>query len=599
MSKETEPRTAVVTEAPGNELSKNWFRSAEPVLSPGEHARWIVFADDAGLGDQVAFQLTGAQKSVVKVTAGNRYRRIARDTYMIRPEVQDDYRRIMRIVLRKYGAPSRVVHLWSMQKPAGTRVDQEFERRIFSIRCFLQELQRQNVMDVDVAVISNFLQIEVESATTEFRDSAVRFSRAMSAEFPAARCRRIDVDTTELSLAQIAVQVIREHSTPFADPVVAYRGTERWVLGSPDAQGEQTGKTANEVEGLLVNWWRELLATDRVSEDDDFFDLGGDSITAVQLFTKIKNAFGVDLGLSTIFEARTIRKLAGLIAQTRTSVEPRHAPRCLVSIQPKGKHPPIHIISGLGGNVIKFQKLAFYLGEDQPVFGLLPRGLDGAEPYFTRIEDMAAYYADAVQESQPHGPYRLMGYSFGGLVAFEVARQIAARGGEVSFLGVLDTAEPQYLDRLQKELPPWQRYRGYKNYLADVVTREGGFKRFKDHVLAKISSVTFRLYRALGRPVPRDLGKIEYINLLAGTQYRPSPYSGKLTVFRSSDREASEGTDRALGWGGLATQIEIVDLPSNHFNILQEPNVQLLADRLKTALAGQFGTEVHVEAARL
>lgn len=590
-------KTAVLTERPCDELWQRWLRSADPVLSPVEQPRWMIFADNLGLGDQIAFQLSGAQKSVVKVVAGSRYQRISRDTYVIRPDVQDDYRRLIRTVLRKYGVPSRVIHLWPVRSSTGT-TDAEFESASSSTLCVLRELQRQDVPNVDLALISNVLQQNAQPVTGRFRDTVLKFYNAVSAEFPTARCRRIDVDTARLGLAQIAVQIIREHASPFADPVVAYRGTERWILGPCDAQVWRTGEppaadASTGLEPLLRSWWRELLATDRVSNDEDFFDLGGDSITAVQLFTKIKNVCGVDLGLSAIFEARTIRKLADLIAETQKSAEPAHSSRSLVAIQPKGTQPRIYIISGLGGNVIKFQRLAFYLGDDQPIFGLLPRGLDGAEPYFTRIEDMAVHFADAVQQSQPIGPYRLMGYSFGGLVAFEVARQIAARRGEVSFIGLLDTAEPQYLDRLQKELPAWQRYRGYKNYLREVVAREGGFERLKNRLVTKISSITFRIYRALGRPVPQDLGKIEYINLLAGTEYRPRLYPGKLTIFRSSAREASEGTDRALGWGGLADQIEIVDLPSNHFNILQEPNVRLLAEKLKTTMAGSSGKAAH------
>lgn len=600
MSKEMASKTAVATEGSSIELWQKWFRSADPILSPGEQPRWMVFADSGGLGDQVAFQLAGAQNSVVKVTAGNRYGRTARDTYVIRPDVQDDYRRLMKTVLRKYGAPSRVVHLWPVQTAAGTRPEEEFERSISSILCLLQELQRRNVADVDVAVISNAVQMDGESVTAQFRDSVLKFYGAISSKFPAARCRRIDVDTKELGLAQIAVQVIREHSAGFADPVVAYRGNERWVLGPTHALDQRTGERsaaagATELEGLLRNWWRELLGTDRISEDDDFFDLGGDSITAVQLFRNIKSTCGLDLGLSTIFEARTIRKLADLIAQTQQSVEPSRPPRSLVPIQPKGTQPRIYIISGVGGNVVKFQRLAFCVGDDQPLFGLLPRGLDGAEPYFTRVEEMGAYFADAVEQSQPTGPYRLMGYSFGGLVAFEAARQLVARGGEVSFLGLLDTAEPQYLDRLQKELPVWQRYRAYKDYLAEVVVREGGLEHLRNRLLTKISSLTFKMYRALGRPVPQDLGRIEYINLLAGTKYRPSEYSGKVTLFRSSVREASEGTDRALGWGGLAREIEVVDLPSDHFNMLLEPHVHFLAERLKAVIGGGASSAAQVE----
>jgi thioesterase domain-containing protein/acyl carrier protein len=580
-------KTAVRAETSGKQVQQVWRRSADPVLSSVEQPCWLVFADDFGLGDQIAFQLRGAQRSAVKVTSGPQYKRISGDTYVIRPDEKADYCRLMRTIVRKHGLPSRIVHLWPVQASAGAQAD-EFERAVPSILNVLGELQQHHAGPADVAVVSNSLQLEDDSPAIQ--DSVARLSGVISKEFPGTICRRIDIDATKLSLAQIAVQVIREHGTAFADPVVAYRGDERWVLSPLDAPPCRAAATANataltEVEIILDSWWRQLLASNHISPDDDFFDLGGDSITAVQLFAKIKNTWGVDLGLSTIFEARTIRKLADLIEQTQRSAEPPHTSRSLVAIQPKGTQPRIYIISGVGGNVIKFQRLAFYLGENQPVFGLLPRGLDGKEPYFTRVEDMAAYYADAIQQSQPAGPYRLMGYSFGGLVAFETARQIVARGGEVSFVGLLDSAEPQYLDRLQKDLPAWQRYRGYKDYLAELFVGDVGFERLRKRFATKISSLTFRIYRRLGRSIPQDLGRMEYINLLAGTEYHPEAYSGKLTIFRSTARDAYEGTDRALGWGGLAAEIEVVDLPSNHFNILQDPNVRLLADNLKIAIS--------------
>lgn len=580
-----------------------WVRSVDPSPSPVEQTCWMVLSDGLGLGDLVAFQLRGAQKQAIKVTAGNRYRRVSRYDYVIRPSVREDYRRLVRSVLKSGQAPTRIVHLWSL-RPEGvrTKLDEGLELGLCSIPYLLKELSNLHPGATDIAVVSNALQSGEESVGHWFRDSIVHLQTALAQEFPQATCRSIDVDTSKQALPQIAVQLIREHSAAFAEPVVAYRGDERWVDRAVSSNGDsQTAAatsngngwqaredlasgTATQVEALLESWWRELLTAERVSADDDFFDLGGDSIVAVQLFRKINSTFGVDLGLSTIFDARTIRQLADLISQNKkqTTPEAKSSP-CVVAIQPKGTQPRLHVISGVGGNVIKFQKLAFYMGEDQPMFGLLPRGLDGKEPYFTHVEDMAKYYADAIQDTQPLGPYQLMGYSFGGVVAYEVARQLVDRGAQVSFLGLLDSAEPQYVDRLQRALPRRQRYRAQLDHLAEVATSRG-LEHLRDLFATKISAFTFKMYRALGRPVPQDLGKIEYINLLAGTQYHPEPYSGKVTIFRSTIREISEETDRALGWGGLAAQIEVVDIPSKHLDLFREPNVRVLAEKLKSMI---------------
>jgi len=657
-----------------------WVRSADPSPSPVEQMCWMVLADELGVGEQVVFQLRGAQKRAIKVTAGSRYRRVSRYDYIIRPSVREDYRRLARSVLKGGQAPTRIIHLWSLRSEGSqTRLDQGLELGLCSVPYLLKELSNLHPGGTDIAVVSNALQSTEESMGHWFRDSIVHLQAALTQEFPQATCRSIDIDTSKQALPQIAVQLIREHSAAYADPVVAYRGDERWVHGAAasDAGGQTAGRASNgngwqagedvssgastQVEALLEGWWRELLMVERVSADDDFFDLGGDSIIAVQLFRKINTTFGIDLGLSTIFDARTVRQLADLISQTKkqpgpqveallegwwrellmvervsadddffdlggdsiiavqlfrkinttfginlglstifdartvrqlaglisqakkeTTPQAKSSPS-VVAIQPRGKQPPLYAISGVGGNVIKFQKLAFYLGENQPMFGLLPRGLDGKEPYFTRVEDMAKYYADAIQDTQPVGPYQLMGYSFGGLVAYEVARQLVDRGAQVSFLGLLDSAEPQYLDRLQRALPRRQRYRAQLDHLAEAAASRG-FERLRELFATKISALTFKIYRALGRAVPQDLGKFEYISLLAGTQYHPGPYAGKVTIFRSTVREISEGTDRALGWGGLAAQTEVIDIPSNHFNLFKDPNVRVLAEKLKSAI---------------
>src|SRR5208283_2113573 len=169
-----------------------------------------------------------------------------------------------------------------------------------------------------------------------------------------------------------------------------------------------------QVESVLAEWWQELLGVEQVGLDDDFFELGGQSLIVVRLFSKIKKTYGINFGLSTLFEARTIRKLSHLIreATTQNHFKPLSS-RALLPIQPEGTQPPLFVISGTGGSVIPFRTLPKYLGEDQPVYGLIPRGLEGDGPYLTRMEEIAAYYVEAIRERQAQGPYRLLGLSFG------------------------------------------------------------------------------------------------------------------------------------------------------------------------------------------
>jgi thioesterase domain-containing protein/acyl carrier protein len=614
MAQESQPISAVsgVREW---QLPHGWTRTGDVTHVPPEDSTWLVLPDDIGLGEQISFQLFGAQQRVFEVVPGERFKRITRDRYSVRPGFRQDYEALLRNLLKNTQGPWRVVHLWSMRKDR-RRPDELLELGVSSVLSLLEEFNRHGVHKVDFAVVSNTLESPDASLSRLVRDSMLPILEIASQQFPGFVCKSIEVDTSARSVGQIAVQVIREHASAATDPLVAYRGEERWVRtfdharrsGPVDSAAKgstrqtepagqfpavaetqmQRGEAPAGLETALIEVWQQLLGAEQISVHDDFFDLGGDSITALRLFNEINARHKVELSLSTIFEARSIRELAALIQQdkARTRLDtPVSAPSpALVGIQPEGSRPRIHVISGLGGNVIKFQQLAFYLGEDQPIFGLLPRGLDGKEPFFTSIEEMASYYVNAIQGAQPRGPYNLIGYSFGGLAAFEVARQLVALGCEVSFLGLLDTAEPQYLERVQKSLPVADRYRVYKEYLETFTTGEG-LARLRNRIARKLSGLTYRLYRARSRSIPRQLANIEDVNMLAAIQYKPGPYPGKLTLFRSTERHVSEGTERLLGWTGLVREIEVIDIGSNHFNILKEPHVRVLAEKIKACLA--------------
>jgi acyl carrier protein len=217
---------------------------------------------------------------------------------------------------------------------------------------------------------------------------------------------------------------------------------------------KSAAKPESGVEGTLAEWWQELLGVEAVGLDDDFFDLGGHSLVALRLFSKIKNTFQSDLGLSTLFEARTVRQLAALIRKGETSrTDEEVAATAIVPIREQGSRLPLFLLSGLGGEVIGFNTLARCLGDDQPVFALQPQGLDGRKQFLTRVEDMAAHYLREIRGVWPHGPYCLAGYSFGGYIVFEMAQQLHAAGETVALLGLLDTIEWQYLEHVYHSGP--------------------------------------------------------------------------------------------------------------------------------------------------
>jgi len=397
-----------------------------------------------------------------------------------------------------------------------------------------------------------------------------------------------DAERHSISIEQGVDALVRIVSSPIPPTLLVHAG-DLPKDAKPRVDSGPAGDSAiavDDVEGLLGSWWEELLGVP-VGLDDDFFELGGQSLIVVRLFNKIKKNYGIEFPLNTLFEVRTVRKLSERI-RGGAKLEREHASGAspIVAIQPKGNHPPLFVISGLGGNVIKFHSLARHLGEDQPMYGLLPRGLDGNEPFHTRVEDMAAYYVRAIRDMQPEGPYRIVGYSFGGLVAFEVAQQLVAEHATVGLLGLFDTIEWNYMEDINRSLNPSQRLQIYKAKLGDALLSEQRLTSLQELIERKMVAVKARILRTWGHGSIESKGaSIEEVNTFAAANYKPKVYSGMLTIFRSTTRRIEEGNDEFLGWGGLAKQgVEVHHIASNHFNILQEPGVRILSEKLKKCL---------------
>ena len=176
---------------------------------------------------------------------------------------------------------------------------------------------------------------------------------------------------------------------------------------------------------------------DQISMTDDFFELGGDSLSAANLFVEIQKTLGKNLPLATLFEKPTIEKLAEALSQD--GWKPDWSP--IVAVQPQGSHPPFFCVHGGFGGILFYGELARCLGTEQPLYGLQAEGLDGRPINHSTIPSMAAYYVRQMRQVQPQGPYFLGGYSFGGVVAFEMAHQLFAVDQEVALLVLFDSSD--------------------------------------------------------------------------------------------------------------------------------------------------------------
>ena len=168
--------------------------------------------------------------------------------------------------------------------------------------------------------------------------------------------------------------------------------------------------------------------------EDDFFEAGGDSLKAITFMIDLERALGLELSLTLITEAPKFARLCEALREHRTT---RYVP--LVPLKPGDGSPPVFIIHGLGGNVAGLFPMTRRMTYPGAVIGIQARGLAGQEPPHTTVEAMAAEYLREVKARQPDGPYYLCGYSFGGLVAFEMARRLRESGDEVALVGLFDT----------------------------------------------------------------------------------------------------------------------------------------------------------------
>jgi thioesterase domain-containing protein/acyl carrier protein len=339
-----------------------------------------------------------------------------------------------------------------------------------------------------------------------------------------------------------------------------------------------------ELERQLVSWWQEVLNVNQVRVDQDFFALGGNSILGTRLFAKIAEKYGFKLDILTLYDARTIAKLVDLIQLKQASAE--HW--CIVPMRIGGELPPLFLIHGVGGNVLGFFNLVKRLPSNQPVYGVQAQALQADGPTFVDLARMASYYIGEVRRVQRYGPYNFLGLSFGGLVAYEMAQQLRARGEEVRMLGMLDTWQPDYQRRVPNAGSVKARISSRLWVIRQHTRRLTFFNklryarnRFRSRVLRR-----FYQYAAMrGTTTLTDTIKsVRDINWVAGINYKVVPYDGRVTLFRAADDDRW-GLPEDLGWRAMAREgVEIHRFPGDHGQVLAEPTVGLLAEKLTECL---------------
>jgi thioesterase domain-containing protein/acyl carrier protein len=365
---------------------------------------------------------------------------------------------------------------------------------------------------------------------------------------------------------------------------------DRDALPDPEPARPRGHPPRDRLELRLTAIWEEVLKVRPVGIRDDFFELGGDSILALELVSQVESACGQRLPIASLLEAPTVARQAEILRDANWSP----AWPAIVSLQPHGDRPGFFCAAGAGTDVLSLAELPRHLGLDQPFYGLQPPGQDGQCAPLATVDSLASYFVREMRGIQPRGPYYLGGSSFGGMVAFEMAQQLVRAGDEVGLLALFDTRAPGY-PRLRRGAPiRFHLFRLIGNPFPQPPERRWSEMR-RELCTIWAQRLGIRWRRLTGRPLSQESLYLDFLNVAfaARRRYRPLPYPRSITLFRVPAQPSSEiyATDPLLGWRGLAAgSLEVVDVQGFHGQpMFREPYVRELArqlrDRLRAAQA--------------
>ena len=374
-------------------------------------------------------------------------------------------------------------------------------------------------------------------------------------------------------------------------PLTPNGKVDRRALPAPDTEGlveREYVAPRDALEMELTKIWQNVLGLKTIGIRDDFFEMGGHSMLAVRVFGQIGRLIDVDLPLPILFEAPTIERLAAVVRKRSGIV--RVAGSSLVELQGEGSQRPLFFVHPGSGNIFCYIELSRLLGKDQPVYAFQSRVLENGAAW-PSIEQMAAHYIKLLRGVQAEGPYCLSGLSLGGVVAFEMSRQLEKAGQKVSLLAIIDTPAPGVM----KVLPPddlllMVDFAEVMGVLPSISLSQE--QALQMSVRERLAYVLEQVQREGAMPPEITLATIERLwevfqkNLRALMAYGGGNYGGTATLFKTADSAVvySDQGD-AMAWQGFITGgVQVEELPGTHHTIVKKPHVGALASRLRAHL---------------
>jgi acetoacetyl-CoA synthetase len=345
--------------------------------------------------------------------------------------------------------------------------------------------------------------------------------------------------------------------------------------------------SADSIE-ILASIWSRLLQTSPIAPDDNFFDLGGDSLLAVNMFLEIERVTGRHFEITTIYDAPTIAELAVLMETEHTTA---FSP--FVKLK-DGDGAPFFIVHGVGGTVIELVALGKQIATGNPVYAIQAKGIDGSDAPLERVEHMAEFYAEEIRKMQPQGPYLIGGYSFGGVVALEVARRLGPEN--IGKLVMLDSfAHPhtwplksratvrarklavQMKHRIKQ--PPRETLAFLGNKIGKLIAR-----RTAEEKAAERAAHVNNWLGAVSPDLPLPLRQTRIAGDAALLAFKPSYYPGRITFLRAGTTGPVFPSDARNIWRELTREMELHTLKGDHRSIIGD-DVATTAAKVSDCLA--------------
>jgi thioesterase domain-containing protein/acyl carrier protein len=353
-------------------------------------------------------------------------------------------------------------------------------------------------------------------------------------------------------------------------------------------------------EEVLANIWAELLQVKQVGIHDNFFEMGGHSLLTLQLTSRIRLAFAIEIPVSALFTAPTVAEMAEHIESVKGQKRPQSS-SILVAIQPHGSLAPFFCVHPVGGQVVCYMELAKQLGPDQPFYGLQSPPADEAAGTTMSIEEMARLYCQEVLRVQSEGPYLLGGWSMGGWIAFEMARRLKLSGKDVALLALFDTyplakAGVSGNGNGEHELSALARFSldFARSLDKDWTSRAEEFLLLDPRqqwalLLETLVNDGFSPQEG-SEAALEGLLNVFTRNFTAGGKYSPSPQEQDTLLFRAAETHGAPGYV-VEEWAALTGKSpEVHEIPGNHYTFLKVPHVSSVAEILRRRIAEVAGS---------